>query len=140
MPTAAILLPLFVEVALTFGVLFWLGPNRIGAIRAGTVEVKDVALGQKVWPECALKVGNSFDNQFQLPVLFYLLTILAFVTQKAGLAFLLLAWAFVISRLVHAYIHTGSNAMQQRFYAYVAGTAVLSLMWIAFAIQILFGL
>jgi hypothetical protein len=140
MSTAAILLPLFVEVALTFGLLFWLGPKRVGAIRAGIVEVKDVALGQKAWPEGALQIGNAFDNQFQLPVLFYVLTILAFVTQKAGLVFLLLAWAFVISRLVHAYIHTGSNAMQQRFYAYVAGVAALSLMWIAFAIQILFGL
>jgi hypothetical protein len=140
MSTAAILLPLFVEVALTLGLLFWLGPIRVGAIRAGAVEVKHVALGQKAWPERALQIGNAFDNQFQLPVLFYVLTILALVTQKAGALFVLLAWAFVISRLVHAYIHTSSNSMQQRFYAYVAGTVVLSLMWIAFAIQILFGL
>jgi len=140
MSTAAILLPLFVEVALTLGLLFWLGPIRVGAIRAGAVEVKHVALGQKAWPERALQIGNAFDNQFQLPVLFYVLTILALVTQKAGALFVLLAWAFVISRLVHAYIHTSSNAMQQRFYAYVAGTVVLSLMWIAFAIQILLGL
>jgi hypothetical protein len=140
MSISAILLPLFVEVALTFGLLFWLGPNRVGAIRSGTVQIKDVALGQKAWPERVLQIGNAFDNQFQLPVLFYVLTILALVTQKAGGFFLLLAWAFVISRLVHAYIHTSSNEMQQRFYAYVAGTAVLSVMWIAFAIQILFGL
>jgi hypothetical protein len=140
MSIAAILLPLFVEVALTFGLLFWLGPIRVGALRAGAVATKQAALGQKAWPERAVQIGNAFDNQFQLPVLFYVLTILALATEKAGVLFVLLAWVFVISRLVHAFIHASFNAMQQRFYAYVAGAVALSLMWILFAIQILLGI
>ena len=140
MSTAAILLPLLVEVALTLGLLFWLGPNRVGALRRGTVQVKDVALGQKAWPERLLQIGNAFDNQFQLPVLFYVLTILALVTRKADVVLVVLAWVFVISRLVHAYIHTSTNEMGPRFYAYVIGAAVLAMMWILFAVQILLGL
>ena len=57
MSIAAILLPLFVEVALTFGLLFWLGPIRVGALRAGAVATRQVALGQKAWPERAVQIA-----------------------------------------------------------------------------------
>ena len=46
MSFATILLPLFVLVALTFVLLFWMGFSRIGALKAGQVKMGDVALGQ----------------------------------------------------------------------------------------------
>jgi hypothetical protein len=140
MSLAAVLLPLFVEVALTLGLLFWLGPKRVGLIRAGAVRMKDVALGQKAWPDQALQIGNAYENQFQLPVLFYVLTILAVIAQKAGIVFVVLAWAFVITRLAHAYVHTTSNDMRMRFHIFAAGAVILSLNWILLALQVLLGL
>jgi len=137
MSIAAVLLPVFAQVALTLALLFWLGPVRVRAIRAGAVRPRDIVLGQKAWPEKAVKVGNSFDNQFQLPVLFYALVALALITRKADLPFVLLSWLFVATRLVHAAIHTGSNHLFNRCLAYLAGAVVLSLMWILFAVEIL---
>ena len=55
------------------------------------------------------QVGNSLTNQFELPVLFYVLTILAIITKHADFLFVVMAWIFVLTRLAHAYIHVTSN-------------------------------
>ena len=57
-----------------------------------------------------MQVGYCvFSNQFEIPVLFYVLTILAYVTHLAGVIFVVLAWIFVIFRLLQAYVHVTSN-------------------------------
>ena len=55
------------------------------------------------------QIANALPDQFELPVLFYVLTILAMITRHADLLFVVLAWMFVAMRLVHAYIHVTSN-------------------------------
>ncbi len=62
------MLPLFVEVILTFALLFWLGPLRARDFRSGLRE-EDIALRQPNWSKPALQVQYSFSNQFELPVL-----------------------------------------------------------------------
>ena len=47
-----------------------------------------------------------------------MLTILAWITKQADLLFVVLAWIFVVLRLVHAYVHVTSNHLTQRFAAY----------------------
>jgi hypothetical protein len=135
-----VLLPLFVEVVLTFGLLFWLAPLRRGAFKKGVVRESDIALGQKAWPQRTQQIANSFDNQFQLPVLFYVLTILSIVTHHADLLFVVLAWIFVLARLVHAYVHTTSNRVLVRGGFYGVGAFALALMWLIFIVRILAGL
>jgi hypothetical protein len=140
MSVAAVLLPLLVEVGLTFALLLRLGSVRARAVREGQVRLDEIALGEKAWPGPVLQVSNAFDNQFQLPVLFYALTALVLVTGTAGTVFVVLAWIFVLSRLVHAAIHIGSNVVMLRFRAYLVGVVVLVAMWTLFAVEILFGL
>jgi hypothetical protein len=137
---SAVLLPLFVQVGLTFLLLVRLGLVRYRAVRNREVKVADIALGQKAWSSKVVQLGNCFDNQFQLPVLYYLLTALSLILQKADLLFLVLAWIFVLSRIVHAFIHTGSNVVLRRFQVYVIGVVVLTIMWVAFALEVLVGL
>ncbi len=50
MSIATILLPLFVEVALTFGLLFWMFFSRAGALKRRDVRIADIALGESKWP------------------------------------------------------------------------------------------
>jgi len=135
-----VLLPLFVQVALTFALLLWMGSARLRALRRGEAKMVTIALGQPNWPPRVQQIGNCYGNQFQIPVLFYVLTALAIVTRHADVLFVVLSWLFVATRLVHAYIHTGSNYVPWRFYAFLAGTAVLLVMWIVFAVRILLGL
>ena len=140
MSVASILLPVFVQVALTFVLLMRLGSRRVRALKAGQTKVRDIALGESNWPPDVAQVGNCFNNQFQLPMLFYVLVVLALFLRKADLLCVIMSWIFVISRIVHAGIHVTSNNVTQRFAAYTVGMVVLLLMWAIFAVRILFGL
>jgi hypothetical protein len=140
MSRQAILAPVFVQALLTFALMFWMGYLRNAAIMRGEATIRDTALGQAAWPQHATQVANCFNNQFQIPMLFFALVPLAMISNKADLAFVVMSWLFVLSRLVHAYIHTTSNRVPRRFFAYLFGTVILLLMWIIFAVRILFGL
>jgi|tagenome__1003787_1003787.scaffolds.fasta_scaffold20643785_2 hypothetical protein len=135
-----ILLPLFVEVTLTFVLWFWMAFARRQVFVNRTVHPRDIALGQQNWPEKVAQVSNSFRNQFELPVLFYVLTILSIITRHADVIFVVLAWIFVLSRIVHAYIHVTSNQVMQRGAVYGIGAIVLIVMWVIFMIRILLAL
>jgi len=137
MAAQAILLPLFVEVILTFALLFWLAPLRARNFATGAVRREDIALREQKWPQQTLQVGNSFSNQFELPVLFYVLTILAFVTRLAGILFVMLAWIFVLFRLLHAFVHVTSNNVQRRGVLFIVSAVVLAVMWIGYMVQVL---
>lgn len=140
MSIRAVLLPLFVEVALTFGLLLWLAVLRVTGIRSGVVEASQVSLRQPNWPKRTLQINNSVSNQFELPMLFYVLTILAIVTHHADILFVVLAWIFVLSRLAHAYVHTTSNNVERRGPLFGLGLMTLLVAWAIFAVRILLGL
>lgn len=140
MSIQAILLPLFVQVALTFALLFRMGFSRLGAIKRKETKIADVALGQANWPTKVQQITNSYHNQIQLPLLFYVLVALAILTKSADLLFVVLSWGFVLSRLLHAYIHTTSNTVRHRFNAFLLGALILLAMWIIFAVRILLSL
>jgi hypothetical protein len=139
MSAEMILLPLFVEVILTFALLFWLGPLRARDFRTGLVREDDIALRQPNWSKPTLQVQYSFSNQFELPVLFYVLTILAYVTHHAGTLFVVLAWVFVIFRLLQAYVHVTNNKVRLRGAFFIVSALALVIMWIVFIVEILTG-
>jgi Uncharacterized protein conserved in bacteria len=137
MSLATVLLPVFVQVFLTFFLGIWMGKERMQAARAGQIDGKDAALYPVRWPEKAQLVSNSFHNQLELPPLFYVLVILALITQKADWLFVLMSWVFVISRIAHAAVHTTSNKMSWRGQAFLIGVFVLMAMWLILAIRVL---
>ena len=137
MSVQAVLLPVFVMVALTFTIMFEMGYVRVADIKAGKTRIRDMALGQPVWDTRATQFTRNFENQFQLPVLFYVLVAFALLTRKADLIFVVLSWVFVVCRIVHAYVHVTTNYVPYRFFIFAAGAVVLTVMWIYFAIQIL---
>ena len=100
MSIQAVLLPLFVEVILTFVLLCWMSHLRTSAFMKGDIKAQDIALREPNWPPHITQVSNAYHNQLELPVLFYVLTILAWITRHADLLFVMLAWIFVVSRLV----------------------------------------
>jgi hypothetical protein len=137
MSVQAILLPLFVEVILTFLLLFALAPLRARDFSSGVTGPEDIALREPNWSKRSLQVAYSFSNQFELPVLFYVLTILEYVTHLAGIVFVVLAWVFVISRLLHAYVHVTSNVVRLRGALYGVGAFVLIIMWVIYIVEVL---
>jgi hypothetical protein len=137
MSQLAILYPVFVQVALTF--LLWglMARARVSTLRSKQVRPADIALGQPAWPAQVTQLGNSFRNQFELPVLFYLLAVLVVVTRLSDVVLVALAWVFVLIRCMHAYIHTTSNDIRQRGPVYGIGGLILIVMWIWFVLRFL---
>jgi len=137
MTVQEVLLPLFVEVILTFALLFWLAPLRGRDFSSGVTRPENVALREPNWSQRSLQVGYSYANQFELPVLFYVLTILAWVTRHADLIFVVLAWVFVIFRYLQAYVHVTSNQVRLRGAFFGVSALVLAIMWLIYIVKIL---
>lgn len=140
MSIQAVLLPLFVQVLLTFMLLFLMGWRRGVALTTNKVRPEDIALREPNWPRPALQVAYSFSNQFELPVLFYVLTTLVWMTRHADLIFVILAWVFVAMRICQAFVHVTSNTVKLRGSFYMIGAIVLFVMWVIFIVRILLGL
>jgi hypothetical protein len=132
-----VLLPLFVEVILTFALLFWSGALRSRDLRAGTVKPQDIALREPNWPKRTTQVSNAYKTE--LPTLFYILTILTYFSHHAGFLFVALAWVFVVFRVLHACVHVTSNNPNLRGALFGLGSVVLAVMWAIFIVQELTG-
>jgi hypothetical protein len=134
-----ILYPVFVQVLLVFSVAILMGLARGRAI--ATMERKrgnpDLALGKTQWPEDAAKRAANYSNQFELPVLFYAVVAFALITKGADMLMIILAWLFVLSRLLHASIHVGPNKVRWRTPAFVLGFVVVLLMWLKLFIHVI---
>ena len=137
MSVQMVLLPVFVLVGLTFALLLWMAGARRGALVSGQTKIRDIALRQPNWPERATQIGNCYSNQFEIPVLFYVLIAIALPLRHADLVIVLLSWVFVVTRFVHAGIFVSSNDLGQRSMAWFAGVLVLFAMWLYFALRIL---
>jgi hypothetical protein len=99
--------------------------------------MRDIALREPNWGKRETQIANAYHNQLELPLLFYVLTILAWITKQADLLFVVLAWVFVLLRLLHAAIHVTSNNVPRRYMTFVAGAIVLMIMWLIFIVRIL---
>ena len=137
MSTQMILLPLFVEVILTFAVWSCMAVLRTRDFSSGAARAENVALREPNWPPRTMQFANSFSNQFEMPILFYVLTILEYVTHLAGIVFVVLAWIFVIFRVLHAYVHVTSNIVRLRGALYGIAAFVLIAMWAIFIVEVL---
>ena len=81
MSIQAILLPMFVQVGLTFVLLFWMAALRHRALRSGEVDPHKVRLREPNWPPRVTQIANAFHNQLELPTLFYVVVLLALITE-----------------------------------------------------------
>jgi hypothetical protein len=139
MGAAAVLAPVFVQVILTFALLLWLGKLRYEAVRSGTVQLRDIALDHSSYPPEIQQVANAFRNQFELPVLFYLVSLLSLFTARASLTLVVLAWLFALTRIFHALIYVTTNNVPRRFFTYFAGAVILIVMWLVYGASLYFG-
>ena len=137
MSVQMVLLPVFVLVGLTFFLLLWMATARTRALKARETSLKDIALRQPNWPEKPTQIANCYSNQFEIPVLFYILIALALPLHKADLFIVLMSWVFVVTRLCHAGVFVTSNNVRHRGLVWFSGVLVLLAMWIYFALKLL---
>ena len=117
MTVQMVLLPVFVQVGLTFFLLLW-------AARTSAAKPKD----------------NYFAEEFGIPVLFYALIAIALPLRRVDLILVMLSWVFVVTRFAQAGILAASNDSRNRSLAWYAGVLVLLAMWVYFALKTLLPL
>lgn len=134
-----LLLPLFLHVALILIVGLRTVTARYNSVVRGKTSLKSIALNNAAWPENVLKLGNNFNNQFEMPTIWYAVCALLVITGKADWIQVGLSWGFLIARVLHSYIHTGSNKVPLRMRMFLACVTFVMVMWAWFAIR-LFGI
>jgi len=130
MSIEAILLPMFVQVALTFVLLFWMIFLRLRAVRRGEVRPEEIALREPKWPRHVQQVSNAFHNSVEMPMLFYVVVLLALITRTLDVTLYVLMWMFVLSRILHAGVHVTSNRLAHRTPLFLVGAIALVLIWV----------
>ena len=80
---------------------------------------------------------QTLKNQFELPIFFYLLILMALIFDKVDLVDLIFSWIFVISRYIHCYIRLGYHNIIHRAYIFEIGMLTLVIWWILFLYNIL---
>jgi len=111
--------PMFLMVLLTFGIGLFTMKKRIASVKSGDVSPQYFKFmeGQEV-PEIITKTTRSFNNQFEVPLLFYAGCILYISLGVESSIGLLLAWFFVLMRYIHAYIHLTYNHLIHRMLSF----------------------
>jgi len=103
---------------------------RVAAVRSGQIDVTYYRLYQgALEPEQQQKFTRHFINLFEAPTLFYVACLAAMVAGVGGIVMLVLAWAYVVARYLHAFIHLGGNRLRKRMTIYFVSWLVLAAMW-----------
>lgn len=113
-----ILWPLVAQVILVILLFIRLGQLKERARAAGVVDFELTALDNDAWPDDVRQVANNIRNQFQVPVLFFVLVLTLYVHGSADIYALVFAWIFVATRVMHSLIHIGSNFVPRRTRAF----------------------
>lgn len=139
-PQHLVLWPMITLVAITFVVAVRMFLVRIGEMRARKIPPQSVATSRKA-AECyqLTSAADNFKNLFELPVLFYALCIALLATDTVTPAQVAHAWLFVMLRAAHSTIQLTYNRVIHRFAVYIAGLATLAVMWVLFALELLYS-
>jgi hypothetical protein len=120
-----IFVPVLAQVLLTLLIYVRLIKVKVREMKAGTVDMERRALHEDAWPESVLQINNNIRNQFELPVLFYVMSFALWALHAVHWVAIAAATLFVLSRIVHAWIHLGSNVMRFRRQSFTVGWWVL---------------
>jgi hypothetical protein len=122
---------LFLQVLLTSGVMVLMGRRRFAAARNkefhyNAFRTMDLAGAN----ERVITASRNFDNQFQMPMLFFFAVLLILQQQQADLVYVCIAGLFVGLRVLHAFVHVNSNQVRARFNLFLASCLVLWVLWL----------
>ena len=131
-----LLLPAFLQAALVFFLLSRLARGRVQAVRARKVNPAKAAVDKSQWPAELRALTNNYENQFELPVIYYAALALIVATGLADAVAVVLSWLFVASRYVHSFIQTTDNHLLRRFLAFASGVTCLMVLWAWLALRL----
>lgn len=131
--------PVLAQVALTLIVMMVLYFRRLpamAAIKPSNKTMQDKA-SLNLLPKPAQFAAQNYNHQFEAPVLFYVLCLAGTMMEATGALAVLLAWAYVGLRVVHAIIHCTYNKVIHRFAVFSLSSLVLIALFVVMALAYL---
>ena len=133
-----IFLPALVMVLLTALVTFRMFFERVRQARTEKISFREIPSSSQMATRFAdTRAADNYKNLFEAPVLFYLALVVAFASAQVTAWTVGLAWAYVVLRVVHSFIHCGYNRLRHRFYVFLASNLVLWALWTVLAMHLL---
>ncbi len=134
-----IFLPMIALAFWTFVVLTLVPLRRVRARKTGKVKPADFKFGESSKVPGEITIPNrNYMNLLELPVLFYVVCLMFYVTSWVDRWALELAWAFVGLRIVHSIVHLTYNHVGQRAIIFGVGNFVVLGMWGLFVWRLYF--
>lgn len=138
MDPKTIFLPLCALVLLTFLVLGLIPFRRFRAAFRGQVTPDDFRYGESANVPHEVSLPNrNMMNLLEVPVLFYVGTIVVFLSAQVDKTFLCLSWTYVALRAIHSFIHVTYNKTTHRLVPYALSNFVIVAFWLRLAIKLL---
>lgn len=128
--------PLLAQLLLPIIVLLTNAARKKNDVKAGAVDLEKAAMDNEAWSKPVVLTSKNLANQFQIPVLFYVVCLVLAAIDGVTTAALAVAWLFVVSRYVHAYIHVTSNFVPARLGAFIAGVLLLIVLLVMTALSL----
>ncbi len=137
-PGMEILYPTFALAGLTLICVFRMGFLRFSAVRRGELDPRYYRLYRDhEEPEYLRAISRHVVNLYEAPILFYAVSIIAFVTESVTTLLIVLAWTYVALRYAHSYIHLTSNKVLYRFRLFAVSQIVLLVLWVVVLLSLL---
>lgn len=131
----AIFYPIMAMMLLSHVVTVILYQRRVNAVREGLNPAYfRFNRGVKL-PDELMTAEQHYQNIHEMPVLFYVTSILIYLSAAVTNMTVLLAWCYVGARLAHALIHIGTNKLLWRRNAFSLSFLILVLMWIGMVVK-----
>ena len=116
---------------------FYMGLTRNAAVKAREMDPKYYrTYSGGAEPERLRILTRHSANLLETPLLFYVVVLMIHVTDSTSSLFVGLAWAYVVLRFVHAFIHLGTNFVLHRFLSFGLGLVVLLAMWVLLLVRL----
>jgi hypothetical protein len=129
--------PLFVLAGWTACVLLLIPITRFTAAAQGKVGTQDFKLTESGRvPDWVIRPNRNYMNLLELPVLFYVISLLLIITQQATPAMRALAWIYVGLRIAHSLVHLTFNHVMVRLLVFAASNFLLVALWIAAGLRL----
>ena len=128
MQHSTLLAPIVALVLWTFVMWAWLYATRIPAIRKARIpldpEQSKEAFNAQIPPQTRWKADN-YNHLLEQPTLFYAVTLTLALLGAGDALNTLLAWSYVLLRIVHSFVQATTNIILRRFWIFVTSSLVL---------------
>ena len=132
-----ILNPVIALATWTFLVLLLIPFVRVRSVRRREIGPNDFKYGESPAVPASVSIPNrNYMNLLELPMLFYVVCVVLYVTAGTSRLAVIVAWIYVALRVVHSLIHLSYNRVIHRLSVFALSNTALGSLWVMAGLHI----